>query len=132
MQLQTAQFPYELFRSLDATSLDDDTEFNFDFSDLPGEGTTHTVEFEEVTHDEREERALELIRDAAVFVDTLDNVDLDAKAQYVHRDDDEEILFLADSDRLGYEVTRSDSPKRIGFVVLDEDAIVAIRLDDGT
>lgn len=136
--MRTVENPKKLFRKIDATSLDEDDESydfnvgeaamdNFDREEL--NIRNEEVEFEDLSDPATDFHAsLEAVEEAATEVDDSSNVPDDVDTKFHTQEDGRTVTYMADTDRMGYEVIKSESdPRLAGYVVIFPDTLVKVK-----
>ena len=137
--MRTVEHPKELFRQINATSLDEDSHefsvYNED-PDTPGIGVSEIdessvnkriVEFSDLSRDElQRDAALDVIRENSTKVDSEDNVPDCVDAQFVTEEDGKFVVYMCDTTRMGYEVISQETPKEGGYSCIFPDSLVKV------
>lgn len=133
--MRTVNNPKKLFRKVEATDMLDGGEGSFEFNVGEENGgqlavRKATVEFENLEDPADDfHAALETIEEAAAEVDSTNNDDVPdgVDTQFTSQENGDTVIYMADTDRMGYEVIRQVEPRLAGYVVLFPDAIVKVR-----
>lgn len=129
--MQTVDNPKELFRKVDASSLGEDEEYEFNIGEDSGGQLAvrqETVQFEDLSDPADDfHAALEAIEDNATVIEDADEHDADVDTKFATEEDGEPVVYMADTDRMGYEVIKSFSdPRLAAYTVLFPDSLVKI------
>lgn len=138
--MRTIENPKKLFRQINATEFEDD-EYTFYVDNersaaLVGEGesierrntTTRTVEFTDLSTEKLErESALAVIQEAATEVDDSDGVPDTVDTKFVVEEDGDTVVYMCNTDRMGYEVISQKEPKQGGYTCIFPSEIVKVR-----
>lgn len=130
--MRTVDNPKQLFRKVDATSLDeDDEEYSFDIGEDDGGQLAvrkETVEFEDLSDPADDFHAsYEALKENATVIEDKDDHDADIDAQFVTEEDGETVVYMADTDRMGYEVIKRErDPRLAAYAVIFPDALVKV------
>ncbi len=135
--MRTVDNPKELFRKIDATDIDDDKD---SYSFNVAEGDMETLNREQLSIDKRTVEledfsdpaddffaSLEEIEEKATVIEDKHDHDADVDAKFVTEEDGETVVYMADTNRMGYEIIKSFSkPRLAGYVVIFPDALVKV------
>lgn len=138
--MQAVDNPKKLFQRLEAKEIEsDEYEFNIgEVEDTPSEELsdaigkeqvqlrTVTVEFKDLSDPADDfHTSLDAIKNAAREVDDFSEVPDSVNAKFRTQEDGTSVIYMADADRMGYEVIKQEEgPRLAGYAVIFPDKLV--------